>query len=151
MAIRKIVFDKGEGSEFLRKVSKPVTEFDAKLHELLDDLTETMLTDSQGVGLAAVQVGVLKRVFVVEVPGKAKKEFVNPEIIGMSEARKLLAEACLSVPNKYGKVMRPVWVRVRAQDRNGNWFVDKYKGFEAHAIVHEFDHLNGIVFTDIME
>ena len=150
MAIRKILLIT-QDAEILRKKSKPVEKFDERLHELLDDMAETMYR-APGVGLAAVQVGVLRRAFVIDT-GKRKLEFINPEILATGGENKTLAEGCLSVPQGYiknedCKVRRPNMVKVKYYDRMGKENIIKLTGYEAKAFCHEFDHLNGIVFTD---
>ena len=132
----------------LHKVCRPVTEFDKKLHKLLDDMRETLI-DSQGVGLAAPQIGILRRVVVVDT-GEEILELINPTLLQTSGEQEG-AEGCLSVPGKYGLVKRPYYATVRAQDRNGNWF--EYDGEEliARCFCHELDHLDGIIFTEVME
>lgn len=143
MAIRKIVLI---GDDLLRKKSKPVENFDAKLHELLDDMYESMLY-YDGIGISAVQIGVLRRCFVTEFSGK-KYEFINPIIISQSGKNKYLVEGCLSVPGKSGPVERPAVVVVEAYDRFGNKFTYEAKDYEAKAICHEYDHLDGILYVD---
>ena len=150
MAIRKILLITKD-AETLRKISKPVEKFDERLHELLDDMAETMYK-AQGAGLAAVQVGVLRRAFVIDT-GKRKIEVINPEIIRTSGENKIVNEGCLSVPHGYindedAKVKRPNTVRAKYFDRFGSPQEIKLTGYEAKAFCHEFDHLNGIVFTD---
>lgn len=135
-----------ENDPTLRKISKPVSNFDERLHILLDDMADTMYK-ADGAGLSAVQVGVLKRVFVIDV-GNGITEFVNPILLKSSGSNKVKEEGCLSVPGKYGIVERPEIVLVKYQDRNGNWVEDKIKGFGAKAFCHEYDHLDGILFTD---
>ena len=130
----------------LRKISKPVKEFDERLHILLDDMADTMYK-ADGAGLSAVQVGVLKRAFVIDV-GKGIVEFINPELIKSSGKNKIKEEGCLSVPGKYGYVDRPETVWVKYQDRFGNMVEDKLKGYAAKAFCHEYDHLDGILFID---
>ena len=132
----------------LHKVCRPVTEFDKKLHKLLDDMRETLI-DAQGVGLAAPQIGILRRVVVVDT-GEEILELVNPTLLQTSGEQEG-AEGCLSVPGKYGLVKRPYYATVRAQDRNGNWF--EYDGEEltARCFCHELDHLDGIIYTEVME
>lgn len=148
MAIRNIVKD---GDSTLLKHSRPVTEFNERLHILLDDMKETLLA-SGGVGLAAVQVGVLRRAVVVietNVPeGEDEKviELVNPKVVAW-EGEQTGPEGCLSFPGKYGIVKRPDHVRVQAQDRNGNPFEIEGTGLTARCFCHEIDHLDGIVFT----
>ena len=139
----------------LYKTSRPVKAFDARLHQLLDDMKETLLS-SGGVGLAAPQVGVLRRaVLVIEtnVPeGEDEQiiELVNPEIIERSGEQRG-AEGCLSFPDEYGIVMRPMDVTVRAQDRFGEFFTVSGTGLTARCFCHEIDHLDGIVFTNLCE
>ena len=135
-----------ESDPTLRKVSKPVTVFDERLHTLLDDMADTMYK-ADGAGLSAVQVGVLKRVFVTDV-GKGKTEFVNPVLVKSSGTNKIKEEGCLSVPGKYGIVERPETVWVKYQDRFGNEVESKLKGYSAKAFCHEYDHLDGILFID---
>ena len=148
MGIRKILTDKDPA---LHKVCKPVTAFDGKLHKLLDDMRET-LVDSGGVGLAAPQVGILRRVFLVDVglDGNEIMEFINPEILE-TDGEQEGAEGCLSVPGKYGLVKRPYWVKVRAQDRYGDWFEAEGEELIGRCFCHENDHLDGIVYTQVME
>lgn len=139
----------------LYKKSRPVTDFNARLAQLLDDMRDT-LDSAGGVGLAAVQVGVLRRaVLVIEtnVPEGEDEyviELINPEIIE-AEGEQDGAEGCLSVPGEYGLVKRPERVRVRAQDRNGEWFEVEGTGLTARCFCHEIDHLEGIVFTSKAE
>ena len=142
--IRKIIFD---NDETLRKVSKEVTSFDDHLAELLQDMKETMYK-ADGAGLSAVQVAVLKRVFVIDT-GAGYKEFINPEILKMAGKNKIKREGCLSVPGRYGIVDRPEKVWAKYQDRNGKEHQIELCGFEAKAFCHEFDHLNGILYIDI--
>ena len=132
----------------LHKVCRPVTEFDKKLHKLLDDMRDTLI-DAQGVGLAAPQIGILRRVVVVDT-GEEILELINPTLLQTSGEQEG-AEGCLSVPGKYGLVKRPYYATVRAQDRNGNWF--EYDGEEltARCFCHELDHLDGIIYTEVME
>lgn len=144
MAIRRIVLD---SDPLLREVSKPVDVFDDKLGELLDDMYETMLKND-GVGIAAPQVGVLRRVFIVEI-NNIKLEFVNPEITFM-EGKCSAVEGCLSVKNISGYVDRPTKLKIKGFDRMGNEYAVVATSWLARAICHEYDHLNGIVFTDIM-
>lgn len=148
MGLRKILTTKDPA---LHKVCKPVTAFDEKLHKLLDDMRETLI-DSNGVGLAAPQVGILRRIFLVDVglDGEQIIEFINPEILE-TEGEQEGAEGCLSVPGKYGLVRRPYWVKVRAQDRNGDWFEAEGEELIGRCFCHEYDHLDGIVYTEVME
>jgi len=138
----------------LYKKSREVTEFDGRLHQLLDDMRET-LGNEDGVGLAAPQVGVLRRAVIVEetnVPEGEDSyiiELVNPEIIEASGEQNGI-EGCLSVPGEYGIVKRPMNVKVRAQDRNGNFFEVEGTGLTARCFCHEIDHLSGVVFTSLV-
>ncbi|MCL2752440.1 MAG: peptide deformylase [Firmicutes bacterium] len=142
MAIRQIV---KIGDELLRQESMPVTVFDERVFRLLDDMRET-LEHEKGAGLAAVQVGVLKRVFIITV-GKRTVELINPEIV--KESGEITDdEGCLSIPGERGLVMRPAKVKVKAFDRRGNMFMLKLDGYEARAFCHELDHLNGVLYID---
>ena len=134
MALRKIVV---EGDPVLKKKSRPVEKFDARLAELLDDMRQT---------LAAVQVGVLRRVVVVDV-GDGLLELVNPEIIE-AEGEQRESEGCLSLPGEYGETIRPAVVKVKAQNREGKWCIYKGDGLKARCFCHEIDHLDGILFTE---
>ena len=145
MALRNILTD---GEPTLKKVSRPVTRFDYRLHELLDDLVETM-DNANGVGLAAPQVGILRRVVVV-CDGEDVIELVNPEIISQS-GEQSGPEGCLSVPGRYGIVTRPNVVRVRAQDRNGYWFEVEGEDLLARGFCHELEHLDGHLYTERVE
>ena len=139
----------------LYKKCRPVTEFNPRLHQLLDDMAET-LAGENGVGLAAPQVGVLRRAAIVletNVPEGEEEyliELINPEIIEATGEQNG-AEGCLSVPGEYGLVRRPMHVKVRAQDRNGNTFEVEGEGLTARCFCHEIDHLEGIVFTSKCE
>ncbi len=145
MGLRKILTDKDPA---LHKVCKPVTDFDKKLHKLLDDMHETLI-DSGGVGLAAPQVGILRRVVLVDI-GEEILELINPEMLE-TDGEQVGAEGCLSVPNKYGLVKRPYWAKVRAQDRDGNWYEAEGEELIARCFCHELDHLDGIIYTEVME
>lgn len=145
MGLRKILTDRDPA---LHKVCRPVTDFDKKLHRLLDDMRETLL-DADGVGLAAPQVGILRRVVLVDT-GEEILELVNPELLETSGEQEG-AEGCLSVPGKYGLVKRPYRAKVRAQDRNGNWYEAEGEELIARCFCHELDHLDGIVYTQVME
>lgn len=134
-----------EGDPVLRKKAKPVTKFDSRLHKLLDDMYETML-DAPGVGLAAPQISVLRRVVVIDI-GEGRIELINPEII-KTKGQQDCPEGCLSVPNRRAIVRRPEKVTVRAQDRDGNWFELTGEEYLAQAISHELDHLDGVLFID---
>ncbi len=141
MAYRNIV---KIGDSILNKNSRKVEKFDERLGILLDDMSETMYKEN-GAGLAAVQVGVLKRAFVADV-GEGLIELVNPEIIefeGIQEEQ----EGCLSVPGEYGITSRPATVKVKGQNRQGKWFVYKAEGLKARCFCHEIDHLDGVLFT----
>lgn len=144
MALRKIVL---EGDDCLKKVCRPVTEFNPHLHQLLDDLKET-LRDANGAGLAAPQVGVLRRICVVlDEAADELIELVNPEIIAQSGEQTGL-EGCLSIPGKYAILTRPNKVRVRAQDRTGKVFEIEREALTARAFCHEIEHLDGHMFTE---
>ncbi len=136
------------GDDLLRKRSREVTEFDERLGELLDDMRETMIA-ADGVGLAAPQVGVLKRAVVISPDGRDFYEFVNPVIVS-SSGRQICREGCLSVPGVSGEVERPKKIEVLAYDRNGKRFVLNAEGFLANICCHEFDHLDGVLFIDKM-
>lgn len=144
MAKRNIVTD---GDEILKKKSREVTEFNEKLWMLLDDMAETMYS-AEGVGLAAVQVGVLKRVVTID-SGDGLLELINPVIIEESEELQDGPEGCLSFPNVYGEVVRPMRVKIKAQDRNGKLYEKEGEELLARAFCHEIDHLDGKVFVDI--
>ena len=132
----------------LHKVCKTVTSFDWRLRKLLDDMRDTLI-DSNGVGLAAPQVGILKRVVLVDT-GEEILELINPELIETS-GEQTGVEGCLSVPGKYGIVTRPMIAKVRAQDRDGNWYEAEGAELIARCFCHELDHLDGIVYTEKME
>ena len=137
MALRRIICIE---DDLLRKKSRPVDKFDEKLHKLLDDMAETMY-NANGVGLAAPQVAVLRRVVVMDC-GDGLIEMVNPEIIE--------PEGCLSAPGRGGMVKRPMKVRARFQDRNGEWYEIEAEELLARCIMHETDHLDGQLYVDIM-
>ena len=145
MALRKILTDKEPA---LHKTCRPVTDFDKKLHTLLDDMRETLI-ESGGVGLAASQVGILRRVVLVDT-GEEILELINPELLETSGEQEG-AEGCLSVPGKYGWVKRPYYATVRAQDRNGNWYEAEGEELIARCFCHELDHLDGILYTQLMD
>ena len=145
MAIRNIV---QIGDETLRKKSFPVTDFGDKTKQLLDDMKETLFA-ANGAGIAAPQVGVLRRVFIVSAEGKYY-ECINPEFI-YKKGRQTGEEGCLSVKGKYGTVTRPNKIKIKAFDRNGNPFTVEADGFLARAFCHEYDHLDGILYVDIAE
>ena len=142
MAIREI---REKGDEILYKKCKAVVKFDEKLHILLDDMYETMQS-RDGVGLAAPQVGILKRAVVIDV-GDGKIELINPEIVEES-GEQTGSEGCLSVPGEFGEVTRPNVVTVKAQDRDGKWFKITGKELLARAFCHEIEHLDGKLFLD---
>ncbi len=144
MATRKIVLT---GDDILRKRSKEVTAFDQKLATLLDDMKET-LYKNDGAGLAAPQVGVLRRVVVIDVGEDSYYELVNPVIV-KTDGMQSGPEGCLSVPGEFGIVERPNEVTVEGYDRNGKQYTLSGTGLLARAICHEVDHLNGQLFTDI--
>ena len=152
MARRNILTKEEPG---LYRKCRPVTDFNPRLHQLLDDMKDTLALEN-GVGLAAPQVGVLRRAVIVletNVPEGEEEyviELVNPEIIE-SDGEQYGAEGCLSVPGEYGLVRRPMHVKVRAQDRNGAFFEVEGEGLTARCFCHEIDHLNGIVFTSKCE
>ena len=144
MAIRKI---RQEGDEILKKKSRPVEEINEKIQELIDDMLDTMYK-ANGVGLAAVQVGVLKQVIVIDIDdGDEPLILINPKII-KQKGEQEVEEGCLSFPNKFAKVIRPAEIVVEAIDRDGKTFRVKGKELLAQAISHEIDHLNGEVFVD---
>lgn len=138
-----------KGDEVLNKKCHPVTKFDEKLHTLLDDMSET-LRQADGVGLAAPQVGILRQVVVVINEDDEIIELVNPEIIETS-GEQFGLEGCLSVPGRYGFVKRPMVVKVRAQDRNGNTFEVEDQGLTARCFCHEIDHLGGHLFDELVD
>lgn len=146
MAVRKIVI---LGNETLRKKSKPVVSFDSSLATLLDEMKDTMI-EKKGVGISAVQVGVLRRAIVVEVSENNFVEIINPEIL-KTKGKVVDAEGCLSVPGFFCDVPRPKYVKIQAQDRNGKPFVFEAEDYIARCICHEIDHLNGVLFVDLTE
>ena len=145
MGLRKILTDKDPA---LHKVCRPVEKFDGRLHKLLDDMKETLI-DANGGGLAAPQVGILRRVVPVDT-GDEVLELINPSLLETS-GEQVGAEGCLSVPGKYGLVKRPNYAKVRAQDRNGNWFEAEGEELIARCFCHELEHLDGILYTEVME
>ena len=148
MGTRKIVTI---GDETLRKTCRKQEKFDLRLAILLKDMADTMYK-AEGVGLAAPQVGILRRIAVVDVSEDHKGliELINPEIIEQ-EGTQTGREGCLSVPGRQGVVTRPMKVRVRYQNRKGEWQEREAEGFEARAICHETDHLNGRLYVDVMD
>ena len=146
MAKRKIV---QYGDDTLRRVCRPVETITPSILTLLDDMAETMHA-ADGVGLAAPQVGVLRRIAIVETePGKLI-ELINPKIIATAGEQEG-SEGCLSLPNQFGVVKRPMRVRVRAQDRNGNWFEDEDEELTARCFCHELAHLDGHLYTELCD
>ena len=145
MGLRKILTDKEPA---LHKICKPVTVFDSKLHKLLDDMADTV-ADANGVGLAAPQVGILRRVVVVDT-GEEVLELINPSLVE-TDGEQVGPEGCRSVPGKYGLVKRPYTAKVRAQDRDGEWFDVEGEDLIARCFCHELDHLDGIVYTEVMD
>ena len=145
MGLRKILTDKEPA---LHKTCKPVVNFDAKLHKLLDDMHET-LEDSGGVGLAAPQIGILRRIVLVD-NGEEVLELINPTLLE-TDGEQVGPEGCLSVPGKYGLVKRPYYAKVRAQDRFGEWYEADGEELTARCFCHELDHLDGIIYTEVME
>ena len=145
MAIREILV---EGDPVLNKRCHRVTKFDEKLSHLLDDLRET-LEEAKGLGLAAPQVGILRRaaVVVVDIDTGEMVELINPEIIAQSGEQNGL-EGCLSIPGMWGYVKRPTWVKVRAQDREGSWFETEGSGLAARCFCHELEHLEGHMYDE---
>lgn len=142
MAIRNIVT---EGDPILNKKCRTVEKFDQRLWDLLDDMAET-LKESNGVGLAGPQVGIMRRVCVIDV-GDGVVEFINPTIIEKNGEHEV-TEGCLSCPGEYGLVLRPEYVKTKAFDRNGNEFEIEGEELFAQAMCHEFDHLDGILFKE---
>ena len=132
----------------LHMTCKPVVKFDDRLHKLLDDMRETLI-ESGGVGLAAPQVGILRRVVLVD-NGEEILELVNPTLVE-TDGEQGGAEGCLSVPGKYGLVKRPYYAKVRAQDRYGEWYEAEGAELIGRCFCHELDHLDGILYTQVME
>lgn len=145
MALRTILTTEHD-EEALRKRSRPVTVFNSRIHGMLDDMVET-LRESGGVGLAAPQVGILRRMVVIEREDGSILELVNPEIVA-TEGEQTGPEGCLSLPGVWGQVTRPMTVTVRAQDRDGNTFEETASGLIGRCFVHECEHLDGVLFTD---
>lgn len=145
MAIRNIL---NKRDETLHKVCKPVEKFDEKLWTLLDDMAET-LAKAEGVGLAAPQVGILRRHVIIDVgDDHGVYELINPEILEQSEETHKVQEGCLSCPNEWGYTIRPVIVRFKAQDRNGEWYEMTVSDLFAQAVCHELEHLDGHLFLE---
>lgn len=146
MAIRKIF---NQDDPALSKVCHPVTRFDDKLADLMDDLKET-LAQANGMGLAAPQVGILRRAAIVLLEDESFLEMVNPEILAQ-EGEQEGWEGCLSLPGMWGMVKRPTWVRIRAQDRNGQWFETEGRDLTARCFCHEIGHLDGHMYTELTD
>ena len=146
MAIREIVT---KGDAVLNKQCHAVTKFDKKLHTLLDDMRDTLL-DAEGVGLAAPQIGILRKIVLVINEKDEVIELINPEIISTS-GEQTGWEGCLSIPGRYGVVTRPMVVRVCAQDRNGNVFEVEDQGLTARCFCHEIDHLSGHLYDELCD
>jgi peptide deformylase len=161
MALRNIAII---GEDILRKKAKAVTDFGERTHTLLDDMWDTMRA-ADGIGLAAPQVGIIRRIVVIDANEQPKEgepektedelkalrfELLNPEILE-TDGEATEREGCLSVPGKVGVVTRPSYVKVRAQDRNGAEFTFEGEGLLAKAVSHELDHLDGVLFTDVAE
>ncbi len=136
------------GDDVLRKVCRTQLTFDERLHQTLDDMAETMY-EAEGVGLAAPQVGILRRYCVIDV-GDGLIELVNP-VIDETKGEQEGDEGCLSLPGRYECVKRPMYVKVHAQDRNGNNIIVEGEGLKARALCHEIDHLDGVLFIDKSE
>lgn len=147
MALLKVVFYPHPA---LSAIAEPVTEFDDNLKKLIQDMIETMY-EEDGVGLAAPQIALRKRLAVLDVSDEGNKPFaiINPEIIE-KRGEELMQAGCLSVPHTYDKVPRATWVKVRAQDETGAFFEIEGEGLMAHALQHEIDHLNGILYIDYL-
>ena len=143
MGTRRIVV---EGEDWLQKKCRQVTDFNRRLHILLDDMKET-LEEAQGAGLAAPQVGVLRRAVIVVDDDETMIELVNPELLAYS-GEQTGPEGCLSVPGKWGMVTRPYSVKIRAQDRDGNWFELEREEMTARCLCHEIEHLDGHLYVE---
>ena len=139
---------KTDGDAVLRKKSRVVETIDDRIAQLLDDMNETMV-EAEGVGLAAPQVGILKRIVIIDV-GDGPIEMINPEILEY-DGEQFGDEGCLSVPGKFGKVRRPNWVRVKFQNRDGEHVELEGEELFARAVFHELDHLEGVLFIDKVE
>lgn len=145
MALRNI---REDGDPILRKKARPVTEFNDRLFDLLDDMAETLF-NAPGIGLAGPQVGVLRRVVVMDT-GDGLLELINPEVTS-AEGEQTGEEACLSLPGLFGTVTRPKIVKVKAQNRNGEWCLYKGEDLKARCFCHEIDHLDGILYKDKLD
>jgi len=145
MALRNLVL---EDDPLIRKHSRPVDEITPRIHKLLDDMADTMYYENRGIGIAAPQVGVLRRIFIVDVGDEhGLIEFINPEIT-YREGSQVGSEGCLSVPGKTCEVDRPKKIRVKATDRDGKEFELEAEDLLARCICHEYDHLEGVLFID---
>ncbi len=145
MAIRTILTDTDEA---LHKVCRPVEKFDERLWQLLDDMADT-LAQADGVGLAAPQIGVLRRAFIMDV-GDGRKECINPTILERKGEQECV-EGCLSSPREFGLIKRPEIVKLQAQNRHGKFFIITLEGLAAECAEHECDHLDGVIFKDKVE
>lgn len=147
MALLNIIY---HPHPLLKKTAEPVTQFDDKLNTLLEDMYETMYA-AEGIGLAAPQVAISKRIAVIDISPKKNERFciINPEIIA-SEGREMMGAGCLSVPNTHDKVPRATYVKVRAQNEKGEFFEMEGRDLLAHCLQHEIDHLNGILYIDYL-
>lgn len=145
MALRRILTDRDES---LHRVCRPVEKFDNKLAQLLDDMHQT-LDKADGVGLAAPQIGICRRIFIMHLEDE-RIEAINPEIT-LKKGKQRVQEGCLSCPNVWGYVIRPAVVVLKAQDRSGNWFERRFTELSAQCASHENDHLDGHVFTEFVE
>jgi peptide deformylase len=141
------------GDPVLREVSEPIEKVDSKIKDLVSDLTDTLIA-ANGLGLAAVQIGVLLRLFIVDMtaidPTASLKVYINPEILETSAEEIELEEGCLSFPGIYQKITRPARARVRATDVNGNVFEEELDGIPARAVLHEYDHIEGKLYIDYL-
>ncbi len=145
MAVRQIVTI---GDDVLRKKAKPVQVFDDKLKAVVADMFDTLYASGNGIGLAAPQVGLLKRIFVIDLgDGDAPRAYINPEWLEQ-KGEQFFEEGCLSVPNEHALVARPAYVKIRAQDVDGTFFEEEATGLRAVCMCHETDHLDGILFPD---
>jgi len=134
------------GDPVLRSRAKKIDEVTKKTNDLIDNMFDTMYAE-EGVGLAAPQVGILKRIAVIDIREDNKVVLINPEIIE-EEGKAIMEEGCLSIPGETGDVIRSEWIKVRSLDREGNQIEFEAEGFEARAIQHEMDHLDGVLFVD---
>lgn len=144
MAIRNIVKD---GDQTLRKKCRPVTEFGRKMGKILDDMADTMYR-ANGVGLAAPQIGFLRRFVICEMSDEEIVEIINPEVLEIGTETEVMQEGCLSVPGKSCYVKRPTMIKLKFQNRDGIEVIRTFEGFDARVCCHEIDHLDGILFYD---